>query len=480
MKALISLLASAVVASLAATAASAATFTIINNDAAGVGFNDPTVVAPVGGNTGTTLGQQRLNVYADAAAIWGAALPSNVDIRVRAQWTALTCTATSAVLGSAGSNSIFRDFPGAEFPSTWYGGALADKLSNTDQDPGVHDINANFNINLGNAGCLTGSFFYLGLDANHGSNVDFETVLLHELGHGLGFQTYANGATGALQGGFADIFARNLRDVANARQWTDAAETNANRAASSISGVGLIWTGTNTTNWAATHLGKRPVLIITAPAPAAGSYFVGTASFGPALTAVPLAGTIVAAIDPDEMVTGSTTTDACSALTNAAAIAGNIALVDRGVCGFTVKAANVQAAGAIAMIVADNVAGVAPPPGLGGTDPSITIPAVRILQSDGVLIRANLPATGSLGLDPVLPAGANLANQMFMYAPNPFQSGSSVSHFDTSATPNVLMEPAINGDLTHNLSNEATLQVMTDIGWFRTPLPVQLTTFSVD
>ena len=29
-------------------------------DPAGVGFNDPTTVAPVGGNTGTTLGQQRM------------------------------------------------------------------------------------------------------------------------------------------------------------------------------------------------------------------------------------------------------------------------------------------------------------------------------------------------------------------------------------------------------------------------------------
>ena len=341
------------------------------------------------------------------------------------------------------------------------------------------DITARFNINLGNTGCLDGSFFYLGLDANHGSNVDFETVLFHELGHGLGFQTYANGQTGALNGGFADIFARNLRDVANARQWTDAGESNADRAASSISGVGLVWTGTNVTNWAATHLGKRPVLTITAPAPVAGSYFVGTASFGPALTAVLLAGTIVAALDPADGA-GPSTFDACSPLTNAATVAGNIALVDRGTCAFTIKAGNVQAAGAIAMIVADNAAGVAPPPGLGGTDPSITIPAVRILQSDGASIRANLPATGSLGLDPALPAGANLVNQMFMYAPNPYQSGSSVSHFDTSATPNVLMEPAINGDLTHNLSNEATLQLMIDIGWLRMPVPVELTTFSVD
>ena len=45
----------------AAPAQGAAVFAIINGDPAGVGFNDPTIVAPVGGNPGTTLGEQRLN-----------------------------------------------------------------------------------------------------------------------------------------------------------------------------------------------------------------------------------------------------------------------------------------------------------------------------------------------------------------------------------------------------------------------------------
>ena len=38
----------------------AATITVVNMDGAGEGFNDPTPVAPVGGNPGTTLGAQRL------------------------------------------------------------------------------------------------------------------------------------------------------------------------------------------------------------------------------------------------------------------------------------------------------------------------------------------------------------------------------------------------------------------------------------
>jgi len=77
------------VALAATTAQGAATIVIINGDAAGVGFNDATPAAPVGGNPGTTIGQQRLNVFTQAAAVYGAALNSNVTINVFARWLAL-------------------------------------------------------------------------------------------------------------------------------------------------------------------------------------------------------------------------------------------------------------------------------------------------------------------------------------------------------------------------------------------------------
>jgi MYXO-CTERM domain-containing protein len=50
-----------------------------------------------------------------------------------------------------------------------------------------------------------------------------------------------------------------------------------------------------------------------------------------------------------------------------------------------------------------------------------------------------------------------------MYSPTAVESGSSVSHWDTSAFPNLLMEPIINGDLTHSL--DLTTAVLHDIGW---------------
>jgi hypothetical protein len=42
--------------------------------------------------------------------------------------------------------------------------------------------------------------------------------------------------------------------------------------------------------------------------------------------------------------------------------------------------------------------------------------------------------------------------------------GSSISHWDPIAFPNLLMEPAINTDLTHGV--DLTRQEMIDIGWF--------------
>src|SRR5712691_8487357 len=149
---------------IATSAFGAATIVIQNNDPAGVGFNDTTSVPPVGGNPGTTLGQQRLNAFQAAANIWGATLTSTPTITVAATWEPLSCTSTTAVLGAAGTNSIWSDFPGATFPGTWYSAALANKLSGTDLDPGGAEMRARFNINLGNSGCLDGKHFYLGLD----------------------------------------------------------------------------------------------------------------------------------------------------------------------------------------------------------------------------------------------------------------------------------------------------------------------------
>ena len=179
-------------------ALAAATIVIVNGDGPGEGFNDPTPVAPVGGNPGTTLGAQRLNAFQYAANLWGATLTSTTPIVVYAVFDPLPCTATSAVLGAAGTWSVFANFPGAPAANTWYHGALADKISGVDIDPGEIDIIAEFNVNLGQPGCFTGSFFYLGLDNNAPAGQrDIVAVLLDEFGDGLGFSAMTSGNTGA-------------------------------------------------------------------------------------------------------------------------------------------------------------------------------------------------------------------------------------------------------------------------------------------
>src|SRR6185369_6570042 len=102
-----------------------AVITIVNGNAAGVGFNDPTPAVPVGGNPGTTIGQQRLNAFQRAADTWGSTLDSVPAVQILATFEPLTCTATTAVLGSAGPISVWSDFPGAIYPGTWYHGSLA-------------------------------------------------------------------------------------------------------------------------------------------------------------------------------------------------------------------------------------------------------------------------------------------------------------------------------------------------------------------
>ncbi len=441
---------------LAAPLAHAATITIVNADAAGEGFNDPTVVPAVGGNSGTTVGQQRLIVFQTAANLWGAILPDNIEVKVNAQFNPLSCSATSGVLGSAGASTYYRDFPNAIWTGTWYHVALANKLANSDLDGGASpDINAQFNSSVGSATCLTVGWYY-GLDGNEGSQIELLPVVIHELGHGLGFSTITNGSSGAQSGGFPSLWDHYLLDRATGLHWDS--ESDAQRAASAISCNKLAWDGMSVRSKLPTVLGTKPVLRVTAPAGVAGDYEVGTATFGAALNSVGVTGQVVLAND-----NFGNPTNGCETFLNN--LSGKIAFIDRGTCGFTTKVKNAQLAGAIGAIVADTLAGC-PPAGMGGSDATITIPSVRITQADGVLLKAALASgvTATLLVDPSLRAGADGNGRAMMYAPNPYQGGSSVSHFDTSAEPSLLMEPAITTGL-HN-SVDLTQQLFVDIGWF--------------
>jgi len=454
------------------TAHAAATIVIVNQNEPGVGFNDPTPAVPVGGNPGTTLGQQRLYAFQRAADIWGATLTSSVPIRIGASFVPLSCTATSAVLGSAGANEIWSDFPNAPRANTWYPSALASKLAGEDvASPGEPHIIARFNSRLGLfPDCLPGNGFYLGLDRNFGDQVDLVTVLLHEFAHGLGFQTFTDDETGEEILGIPSIWDYYLLNNATRRTWVES--TPAERAQSAMTWRGLSWNGPRVTAAVPQVLDPMSNLNISGAAAgtAGGDYEVGDASFGPPLSNPPVRGQLMPVVDQ-----ANGTGLACDPLNalNALAVRGNIAVVDRGTCDFVTKARNVQAAGAIGMVVADNQPGDVA--GMSGNDPSITIPSVRVTQAAGATLKASLQrrsrtqsgVVASLGVNANRLAGTDPQGRILMYTPTIYSPGSTVSHYTTEAKPNQLMEPSINDDLTHEVTppRDLTYPLLQDIGW---------------
>ncbi len=95
---------------------------------------------------------------------------------------------------------------------------------------------------------------------------------------------------------------------------------------------------------------------------------------------------------------------------------------------------------------------------------------MRITLADGNTIKAQLGAgvVATLGVDLSVRAGADAAGRALLYTPSPVAPGSTISHWDTSAFPNQLMEPNINGDLTHAVAppQDLTLPLLRDVGWF--------------
>ena len=218
-----------------------ANVTVISYDGAGEGFNDPTPIAAVGGNPGTTIGAQRFNAFQHAANIWGALIDSPVVIRVGARFDPLSCSPTSAVLGSAGPTNAVRDFAGAPVANTWFAIALGNSLFGSDLIPGQDDVSATFNSAIGTT-CSFPLGWYYGLDGNPpGNQLDFVTVVLHEMGHGLGFLTFVDLARGAKLNGLDDTFMRHLEDHTTGKLYP--AMIDAERVAASTSTGNLHWVG---------------------------------------------------------------------------------------------------------------------------------------------------------------------------------------------------------------------------------------------
>jgi PA domain len=466
--------------------AHAARFVINNVDPPGRGFNDATPAAPVGGNTGTSIGEQRRIAFAYALQIWGNSIESSVPITLQGSFQPLTCSATGAVLGSAGTQQIFSDFRGAPLAGHWYHGALANTISGRDLSPGPNDafyraptardeIRAQFNSELGKPGCLPGAFFYYGLDNNApAGQIDFLNTFLHEVAHGLGFSNFANegSTTDTLINGLPDVYMANTKDVSTGKQWNTMSP--AEIFASAVNTGQVVWTGPEVTAQAPSSLAPGVQGIAFSGTLQRDVTELGIAEFGPRATASNFAGEVVFVNDgvgaPPPSTGAPSTSDGCEPF---AGVAGKVALIDRGTCGFAVKTKNAQNAGATAVIIANNLG--RGEQDMSGTDPSITIPTLLVSNANADRIRAGLPGVSAqYFLDLTRLAGTTRDpgtgnTYVRLYAPSVFAGGSSISHFDTAARPNLLMEPFISADLKSATNLDLTPALMQDVGWVVRP-----------
>ena len=110
--------------------------------------------------------------------IWAANFQSSVTVSVDATWER---SKSAEILGSAITGSYFSTFPGAPDPSLWYVSALANSLAGFDLDRNKPEIIIQVNSEA--------IWNTRGDGAPNQSEYDLKSVMLHELGHGLGFSS---------------------------------------------------------------------------------------------------------------------------------------------------------------------------------------------------------------------------------------------------------------------------------------------------
>ena len=451
------------------------TITINNVDPARVGFNDQTSVVPIGGNAGVTLGEQRLRVLEFAADVWASILDSSVEIVVQATFSPLPCDMTSAVLGAAGPIRLFANFPSdveQRQADVWYPAALSNALAVQDLSPGpadaelLHepyndDIVAFFNGDIdGNPNCLPGDWYY-GFDtpAPKGT-ISLLNVVMHELAHGVGLVNVIDPDTGAPPLDLPDVHSTAVYDTSLSKHWHEM--DNDERLISQLNQGSLVWDGEAVTEAAPDFLDFQAELEILSPSGLKGQYAVRLANFGPTLALDAESESIELANDRI-----GDPTDACEPLKNR--LRGDIALVSRGHCPFTLKVAHAQAAGASAVLVVNDAPG--DPIVMDGDGAGISIPAISVGQEVGNALMDELTNSrgsavkAALRVNPDQLVGADEHGRVLLYAPPMLELGSSISHWDPSATPDLLMEPFLNSDIDAASEVDLTRFQLQDIGW---------------
>ncbi len=116
-----------------------------------------------------------------AVDIWQSIIVSPIPIRMTANWTNLGSPSRNRVtLGQASPSDYYRLYGPTQKADAFYPIALAEKIGRRELNGNAPDIRASFNSSV--------TSWYLGTDGKPGPNqLDFTTVVLHEIGHGLGF-----------------------------------------------------------------------------------------------------------------------------------------------------------------------------------------------------------------------------------------------------------------------------------------------------
>src|SRR3569623_1850131 len=442
----------ALAAPLIPVSAQAATITIQSVDSAGEGFNDTTPATPVGGNLGTTLGEQRMNVFKKAAQLWGDALISAPAIVVAASFAPLSCSTNQIMLGQAAYSTSRANTPGSP-PDLWVPIALANALAGTALNGADEEIDAMFNGGLSQCSMNLQNWYY-GLDGMAGDDIDLLSVVLHEFGHGLGFASVLDPADGVAPSGLLDVFTANVYDNATNKAWTDL--TDAQRAASAQNARHLVWSGQNVLRQMPQVLAMGSPTLTATPSPSGLTGHVTEVEFGPYPAVKP-----VSALLKEGKVTSPC--NMSGSLTNAIAL-----FAATNLCPPVQIAAMAQQAGAVGALFEDPV----------GTDPPfavsvlpsvqiygpVKIPVASVSSHDlGVLSAASGTTMLTLGAVADQRVGADAMGRTNLFASAPVLGASTLSLWAPLARPDLLMEPQIASKAPHDQRME--LAAFRDIGW---------------
>lgn len=131
---------------------------------------------PFDGTTCETWPANAQAAFSYAAGIWESLLNSLVPIKIDACWASM---GNPNVLGHSGALSYQKNFTNAPYPNVWYSVSLANALAGQDLDPANADMHITYNKDF--------SWYYLTDGQTPTDKVDFVSVVLHEICHGLGF-----------------------------------------------------------------------------------------------------------------------------------------------------------------------------------------------------------------------------------------------------------------------------------------------------